>query len=196
VRLVADDELVGLAPQAADVPGEPGVGLNGDGVPPRRLPPLLDRRDDAVAVSLLAELAVELRHEQTPMREDEDAERSRGLDEARGGDCLARSGRMAEAEAPDGTRIGSGGILDRFDLALLHVVVLDLGRLLVDRSAVLLMLRLRLVRGDQLGEHAGERIHLMAAKLGTRLEDRRPRAQDTLETEHEAVAHLPARRRR
>ena len=58
-----------------------------------------------VAVALRREVAVELGDEQAAVREDQDAERARCLDEAGGGDRLAGRGRMAEAEAPDGARV-------------------------------------------------------------------------------------------
>jgi len=54
----------------------------------------------------------------------------------------------------------------------------------------------RLLRGgDQLGEHAGERVHLMAAKLGARREMRRLLRENALEPEQQRVEHLPLRRR-
>ena len=54
---------------------------------------------EAVAVALGRQLAVELRDEQAAVREDQDAQRAGGLDEAGGRDRLARRGRMAEAVA-------------------------------------------------------------------------------------------------
>ena len=48
-------------------------------------------------------------------------------------------------------------------------------------------------RGDQLREHPGERVDLVAAELGARRGARAVLGQDALEPEHEAVAHLPAR---
>jgi len=49
--------------------------------------------------------------------------------------------------------------------------------------------------GDQLGEHAGERVDLMAAELGAGRKERWPLGEDPLESEHERVAHLPLARR-
>ena len=44
---------------------------------------------------------------------------------------------------------------------------------------------------DQLGQHAGERVDLVAAQLGARGELRRALAEHALEAEHQGVAHLP-----
>src|SRR6185436_14141602 len=85
VRLVGDHELVRLGVQVAVMAREPGVGLDGDGILVLRLLPLEDRILEAVAVALRGELAVELGDEQPPVREDEDAERARRLDEPGGG---------------------------------------------------------------------------------------------------------------
>jgi hypothetical protein len=54
------------------------------------------------------------------------------------------------------------------------------------------VLGLVLVARDQLGEHAGERIDLVAAELGSGREARRVVGQDALEAEHEGVTDLPA----
>ena len=112
------------------------------------------------------------------MREDQDAELACCLDEAGRSDRLARSGRMAEPVAPDGSRVGAVEALLELllvDEAGVEVVV----RLLVELGlatapfplpfppfpvAVLVSRALR--RGDELGEHPCERIHLVAAKLG------------------------------
>ena len=59
---------------------------------------------EAVAVALGRQVALELRDEQPPVREDQDAERARCLDEACGGDRLPRRRRMAEAVAADRRR--------------------------------------------------------------------------------------------
>ena len=164
VRLVADDELVRVAAQFADVAREPGVGLDRDRIVVRRLLAALDRRDDSVAVALVAELAVELRDEQTAVREDQDADRARGLDEARGCDRLARRGRMAKAEAASRARIGVRGgavLVRRLDLELFgdRVTVLlglDLLELLGGDGAVAVrgLQKAFLVRRDQLGQHS------------------------------------------
>ena len=205
VRLVADDELVRVSAQVADVAREPRVGLDRDGVVARRLLAALDRRDDPVAVALLAELAVELGDEQAAVREDEDADGARGLDEARGGDRLARRGRMAKAEAPNGARIGLLGdavlglgldvelCLDRLAV-LLH---LDLGELLGRDGAVAVqgLQEAFLVGGDQLGEHSRQRVDLVAAKLRSGGEPRRTLAEHALEPEHEPEPRSPLRGR-
>ncbi len=60
------------------------------------------------------------------MREDEDAERARRVDEAGGGDRLAGRGRVAEAVAAD-----RAGILLRRQLDFLVLVVLAVGERLV-----------------------------------------------------------------
>jgi hypothetical protein len=52
------------------------------------------------------------------------------------------------------------------------------------------------VRGDQLGQHAGERVDLVAAELRAGGEVRRLLGENPLETEHQAVLHLPLRRGR
>ena len=62
-----------------------------------------DRLREAVAVALRRQVALELRDEEAAVGEDEDAEVARSLDEAGGGDRLARGGRVAEpvpADAP------------------------------------------------------------------------------------------------
>ena len=51
-----------------------------------------------------------------------------------------------------------------------------------------------LIRGDQLGEHSGQRVDLVAAQLGAGGEARRMLGDDALEAEHERVARLPLRR--
>ena len=58
-----------------------------------------------------------------------------------------------------------------------------------------LVLGFILVPGDQLGEHPGERVDLVAAELGAGGEPRRPVGQHALEAEHERVVHLPLGRR-
>ena len=121
------------------------------------------------------------------MREDEDALRARGLDESRSGDRLAGRGRVAESEAAHRTRIGCGQRLDGLDLTVLgDLTVLAGGLLLVvldlrKDAAVFALLRLGLVRRNELGEHARERIDLVTTKLRARLETRRSLAQNSLE---------------
>src|SRR5207249_7181003 len=106
VRLVADDELVGLAAEAPDVPREPSVRLDRQRVLAERLAALLDRRREAIAVALRGEVARELRDEQAAVRQDQDAERARRLDEAGRSDRLPRRRRMAEAIAADRAGVG------------------------------------------------------------------------------------------
>ena len=163
---------------------------------------LLDDRGQPVAVALGGELAVELGDEQAPVGEDEDAHRAGRLDEPRGGDRLAGRGRVPEAEAANGA-----GILSRRRLLGEQLLVDDCrsprppprrrparpGR---SRSRCRSrLLGLALVGGDQLGEHPGERVHLMAAQLGSGREARRLLGQHALEAEHEREVHLPLRGR-
>ena len=136
------------------------------------------------------------------MREDQDAERARRLDEAGGGDRLARRGRMAEAVAAD-----RAGILLRRELLRQRLLVgLDdasrprprssssLRLELLDRRravAVAVRLLVALRRRDQLGEHPGERVDLVAAERGAGGGVRLGVGEHALEAEHQAVAHLP-----
>ena len=57
------------------------------------------------------------------------------------------------------------------------------------------VLRFVLVPGDQLGQHPGERVDLVAAQLRSRREPGRAVGQHALEAEHERVVHLPLGRR-
>ena len=141
----------------------------------QRLLAAFDRGREAVAVALVGQVALELRDEQTAVREDQHAERACGLDEARCGDRLAGRGRVTEPVATC-----SAGIRARVGL-LLHLFVEDvLARLLgglvllfqvrlafgdLGRSAVAVQLGLPLVRGDQLREHPGQRVDLMTPQL-------------------------------
>ena len=159
-----------------------------------------DHRLHAVAVALVGQVARELRDEQAAVRQDEDAERSGGFDEAAGGDRLPRSGRVAEAEAADCARVAHE--VDDLGLALRgHVLVFVLvglgGRVGVAVAVPVRaqLLVLALVRRDQLGQHPRERVHLMAAQLRAGREAGRSLAQDALEPQHEAEADLPLRRR-
>ena len=61
---------------------------------------------------------------------------------------------------------------------------------------VLLLLGLALVRGDQLGQHPGERVDLVLAQLGAGGGGGRLSGEDALQAEQEAEADLPARRGR
>ena len=175
--------------------GEPGVGLDRDRVPDERLEPLLDRVAEPVAVPLGGQVALELLHEQPAVREDENAHRPRAFDESGGGDRLPRRRRVAEAKAPLGAGVVVLGLL-----VLVLVVVRPrlLGELfvlgLVVPVAVPVLLALLVLR-DELGEHPGQRVDLVAAELGPRREPRRAVVDDALEPEHERVAHLPLGRR-
>ena len=77
------------------------------------------------------------------------------------------------------------------------VVELDLRDRSVRRAVpVSVLVGGSLRRRDELGEHARERVDLVAAKLGAGRGARRILGEHALEPEHEPVAHLPARRRR
>ena len=202
VRLVADHELVRLPRDRVDVAGEPGVGLDRDRIAAQRLLPGLDRVGEAVAVPLRRQVVAELGDEEAAMGEDQDSERARGLDEPGGCDRLPRGRRMAEAIAALGARVLTL-VLRR---QLLVVLVLGLAQLvvLVDlwlglgvpvAVAVLVLEGRALIRGDQLGEHPGERVDLMPSQLRARRGGGRLRGEDSLEPEHQAEADLPARRR-
>ena len=68
-------------------------------------------------------------------------------------------------------------------------------RVPVTAAVAVCVLRRPLGRGDELGQHPGERVDLMAPQLGPGRGAHGLLAQDSLQAEHEAVAHLPARRR-
>ncbi len=76
-------------------------------------------------------------------------------------------------------------------LVFILLVVLVLLGLLGDAVAVLVGL---LVERDQLGQHPGEGVDLVAAQLRAGGESWRHVREHTLEAEHEAVADLPLRR--
>ena len=92
------------------------------------------------------------------MRQDEDAKCLRRLDEACGGDRL--SGRCRVTEAEPLTAPGSAShVLDHLDLAVLRLfLVVDLGECTVLQPVF------GLVGGNQLRQHPGERVDLVAAK--------------------------------
>ena len=92
---------------------------------------------------------------------------------------------------------------DVLDLVVEDVLGRVLGRLLlflVDRfGAVAVAVRRlfrTLVRRNQLGEHARERVDLVAPQLGARGEVRFLFCEDALEPQHQPVAHLPVGRGR
>ena len=165
--------------------------------------PRLDRVGEPLAVPLGREVAAELVDEQAAVREDQDAEVARGLDEAGGGDRLPRRGRVAEAVAPRGAGVvaGEAGLVGLLRLVgevdvLLVLFLLDELRDAAVRGAVAVLLGAPLGRGDQLGEHSRERVDLVAAQGRPGGGRRRLGGEHALEAEHQAVAHLPARRRR
>ncbi len=93
------------------------------------------------------------------------------------------------------------------DRQRLRQLVVELGRelelvlrlvVLVDRFfgvAVAVAVRVLLRGGDQLGQHSGERVHLVAAQLRAGGEVRRPLRERALEAEQQRKAHLPRWRR-
>ena len=203
VCLVADHELVRITGDLVAVAREPRVGLDRDRVRrPRRGVPREDRVVEALAVAVLGQLPPELVDEQAAVREDQDAFAACGLDEAGGGDRLAGSGRVAEAVAAHGAgvlRSGERGRLVVFVLAFdgrrglelvlgLFVLLRLLGMAVPVPVAVLAAL---LRGGDQLGEHPGERVDLVAAQLGAGGEPRRLLGQHALEAEEQGIPHLP-----
>ena len=197
MRLVADDELVGVARDLVDVPCEPRVGLDRDRVRrPRRRVAREHRVVEAVAVAVLGQVATELVDEQAAVREDQDALGARRLDEAGRSDRLAGCGRVAEAVAAD--RAGIDFDRQRLDDVLVKLDVrieleLVLRFVLLVRLVVPVAVLALLGGGDQLGEHPGERVDLMAAQLGAGGEMRRLLREDAFEPEQEGVAHLPLR---
>ena len=74
-------------------------------------------------------------------------------------------------------------------LVLAVLLVLLVLEVVVDLLGGRLGLALR--GGDQLGEHPGERVDLVAAELGAGAEVRRLLAEHALEAEHQRVADLP-----
>jgi hypothetical protein len=199
VGLVGDHEVVRLGVQVAPVAREPRVGLDRQRVRLRWLLAALDGVDDPVAVALSGEVAVELGNEQSAVGENEHPERARGLDEAGGRDRLAGRGRMSEAEAADcaGVFFGREGqrqlvrvaVGGRRRLQLVFVLLVDL-RLGVGAVSIPQLGR-GLSGGDQFGEHAGERVDLVLAQLGSGGEPRRTVGEHALEPEHQRVAALP-----
>ncbi len=82
------------------------------------------------------------------------------------------------------------------ELQLVVGLVVFVGRLVGVAVAVSVSV-LRLLDGrDQLGEHPGERVHLMTAQLGAGGEAGRALGEHALEPEHQRVANLPLARRR
>jgi hypothetical protein len=202
MRLVANHELVRLGIELLPVASEPGVGLDRQRALRARRP-AFHRVGDPCAVPLGRQVAVELRNEQAPVGQDEDAERPRRLDEPGSGDRLAGRGRMAEAEPPDGAGVLLGRQwLRQLDPAVLGgrcgeivLLFLDLGvgavvgnvAVAVAELDVLAVLRGR----DQLRQHSGERVDLVPAQLRPGREARWAVGEHALEPEHQRVAALP-----
>ena len=204
MSLVADHELVRAAGDVACVAGEPRIRLDRDRVVPERLLALVDRLGEAIGVPLGRQVALELRDEQSAMGEDQDAEVPCGFDEPGGGNRLTRRGRVAEAVAPRGARVVAaehalvGLVVDdpRVDVV---VLVVEVGRLAVDRLGAVpvpVLLGITLIRRDQLGQHAGERVNLVAPELRPGRRGGGRSGEHTLEAQHEAVANAPPRRGR
>ena len=170
--------------------------------------PRVDRVREAVGVSLGRQVSLELRDEEPAVGEDQDPEVPRRFDESGRGDRLAGGRRVAEAVASRRARVLAGErrlVRVEVDDAGIEVVVLlvELGRLGVgglDAVAVAVsvpvLLGVALIRRDQLGQHSGERIDLMAPEIGSRRRLRLRRCEHPLEAEHQAVVHSPAARRR
>jgi len=203
VRLVAEDEVVGLPIELASVAREPGICLDGDRVVARGMPPGQNGVGEAVRISLGREVALELRDEKPSMREDQDTEATCGLDESSRCDGLAGGGRVAEAIATDGARICPAEA--RLEILLLdeagvEVVVGLLVQLGLDDDAVAaapvpVLVRRALRFRDYPGQPAGEPVDLVPAQPRSRSRSRRVLGQDPLEPEHQPVANLPACRR-
>ena len=209
MRLVADHELVRVAVDRVDVAREPGVGLDRERSLLRAAAVGRDHVGEAAAVALGLQVARELGDEQAAVGEDQDAERAGGLDEAGCGDRLAGRGRVAEPVAANRAGVvllrllGELRLRDVDDEGRVLVLVLDLlllelldGRGVAVAVPVAVGLVVALARGDQLGEHPGERVDLVAAEHGARGRVRLGLGEYALEAEQEAVAHLPLRRRR
>ena len=117
---------------------------------------------------------------------------------------------MTETEAADGPGIfldrqrlrelavdvGLGDGLLELEIDVLVLVFLDLGVGAVAVSVAVLGLDLLLCRGDQLGQHPGERVDLVAAQSRPGGEVRLRIGEHALQAEHQAPLHLPLRARR
>jgi hypothetical protein len=198
MSLVADDQLVRALRNRVHVAREPCIRLDRDRVAAQRLLAVLDRRAKPVAVAFRRQVVRELLYEQAAVREDEDAHRPRALDEAGGGDRLAGSGGVAEPEAADspGILLGCGLAFVVLDLLVLPLLVVFGLLVRVAVGVTVAVLGLFLVPRDQLGQHSGERVDLVAAELGAGGEPRRTVGQLPFEAEHERVADLPGGRGR
>ena len=109
---------------------------------------------------------------------------------------------MAEPIAAGRTRVGARVLLVIFDFLVENILDGVLHRLILvfrfsfddlcGDGAVSVRLRFFLVCRDQLGEHAGERVDLVAAQLGAGCEVRFVLGEHAFEPEHEAVPDFPA----
>src|SRR5262249_61459642 len=111
------------------------------------------------------------------VREDQAASGASAVDEVGGGDRLPGGGRMPEPVAADGAgilrsrqRLGQLLAGVRCELQLVVGLVVLVGLL---RVTVAVAVRGLLVRRDELGQHAGERVDLVTAKLSAGPEVRR-----------------------
>src|SRR5262249_16917496 len=132
VRLVADDDRVGVG-DPAGVAYEPLVGLDGDGAV-GGVAAVEQRRVDAVAISALAKLAVELVAEVAAVGQDADAAGARRLDEPQRRTRLAGPGGVLEPEPA--VRVGILRLLPDLDVLVEFGVRLPVDRLLVVAGAV------------------------------------------------------------
>ena len=198
VRLVGDDQVVRLVVEVTDMAGEPRVRLNRDRVRNRRLLAGKDLGREPVAVALRGQLADELADEQPAVREDEDAGSAGRLDETCCGDRLAGGRRVTEAVAAYRARVLTDGLelfVCDLDLPVLVGICRDVAVVFVlairERLEAVRLLELALVGGDERREHAGQRVHLVAAQLGARLQQRRLAREHALQAEHEREANAP-----
>ena len=217
--LVADHDRVG-ARDAAVVADEPLVGLDRHravGV----VRAVQEGRREPLLVAAVGDLADELVDEVAAVGEDQDATGAGRLDEADGGDGLARAGRVLEPEAPARARVLGrlgdnlvlfvGGLvlpvlrlLVRLELlvqlgvsveAVLRLVRLGLGGRPARSLAVAVHLAVRALAlldlGDQRGERARQGVHLVLVQLGTIEQGRRLHREEALQPEHERVLAAP-----
>ncbi len=129
----------------------------------------------------------------------------RGLDEPGCCDRLPGRRRVTEPVPANGSGIVRDGLGERLLVRLGRegdrdlVLVLLVGRDLLEHRPVAVpvaVLADLLGGGDQLGEHAGERVDLVPAQLGAGEKSWRALREDALEAEHERIPNLPARRGR
>ncbi len=165
-----------------------------------------DRVREPVAVTLGRQVVLELGDEKAAVGEDEDAELACGIHESSRRDGLPGSGRVSEAVTTGRSRVVSvelgleGSVFDEPRVEVVVDLLVEL-RFRDDPVAaaatavpVAVLVDPVLGRCDELGQHAGERVDLVTPQLGPGRGAHRFLRQDSLEPEHEAVAHLPARR--